>query len=113
MTSAASSRRRGSTTRSSSRTWGTVSAGDFFPQLEPQPDQEVVGQEGHRQMMMPADPAPHLVLIHAEFRALLGRLIDEIRRNVTGAVGWGSGSDQGDHPLIGRRIQYNASSAHY
>ena len=71
MTIAASSRRRGSTTRSSSRTWGTVSAGDFIPQLEPQPDQEVVGQEGHRQVMMPADPAPHLVVIHAQFALAL------------------------------------------
>ena len=71
MTLAASSRRRGSTTRSSSRTWGTVSAGDFFPPLKPQPDQEVVGQEGQRQVMVPADPAAHFVLIHAQFALAL------------------------------------------
>src|SRR5260370_236139 len=77
MTIAASSRRRGSTTRSSSRTWGTVSAGDFFPQLEPQPDQEVGGQAGHRQVMMPAVPAPHFVMIHAQFAlALQNRRLD-------------------------------------
>ncbi len=80
MTIAASSRRRGSTTRSSSRTWGTVSAGDFFPQLEPQPDQEVVGQEGQRQVMMPADPAPHFVMMSL-FTVIYQQSGDFVHRN--------------------------------
>src|SRR5438270_8922317 len=73
----ASKRRLGSTTAKSWRTWGTVSAGDFFfPQPTPQPDQEVMRQQTQGQVVMPADPAADFVVVHAQFALALqdGRL---------------------------------------
>jgi hypothetical protein len=47
----------GKTTCSTWHSCDTLRAADFFPQSEPRPDQEVVGQEGHGQVVMPAPPA--------------------------------------------------------
>src|SRR5579883_2400810 len=63
---AASSRRAGRTTVSNRRTWGTVSESPFFRQPQAEADQEVMGQQRHGHMVVPADPAPHLVMIHPE-----------------------------------------------
>ena len=63
---AASRRWAGRVTLRSSRAWGTVSAGAFSPQPAPQPDQEVVGQQGHGGVVVPAAPAAHLVVIQAQ-----------------------------------------------
>ena len=52
----------GSVTDSNTRTCGTVSAGAIPPQSAAQPHQEVLGQQRHRQVMMPAHPAAHLVV---------------------------------------------------
>src|SRR6266487_6486302 len=72
----ASTCRLGSTTAKSWRTWGTVSAGDFFPQPAPQPDQEVMRQQTQGEVVMPADPAADFVVVHAQFALALqdGRL---------------------------------------
>src|SRR2546429_5232056 len=63
----ASKCRLGSTTINSWRTWGTVSAGDFFSQPTPQPNQEVMRQQAQGQVLVPADPAAHFVVVHAQF----------------------------------------------
>src|SRR5256885_10948551 len=62
----ASKCRLGSTTTISWRTWGTVSAGDFFSQPTPQPNQEVMRQQAQGQVVVPADPAAHFVVVHAQ-----------------------------------------------
>src|SRR5437867_10014395 len=67
----ASKCRLGSTTTISWRTWGTVSAGDFFPQLTPQPDQEVMRQQAQGQVVVPADPAADFVVVHTQFALAL------------------------------------------
>src|SRR6266487_5614781 len=67
----ASTCRLGSTTANSWRTWGTVSAGDFFPQLAPQPDQEVMRQQAQGQVVVPADPAADFVVVHAQLALAL------------------------------------------
>src|SRR5216684_8015040 len=63
----ASKCRLGSTTINNWRTWGTVSAGDFFSQPTPQPDQEVMRQQAQGQVVVPADPAAHFVVVHTQF----------------------------------------------
>src|SRR6266851_10249796 len=76
MAASASKCRLGRTTANNWRTWGTVSAGDFFPQPAPQPDQEVMCKQAHGQVVMPADPAAHFVVVHAQLPLALqdGRL---------------------------------------
>ncbi len=69
--------RRGSVMLRSRRTWGSVSAGAFFPQVAAEPHQEMMGEQRHRQVMMPAAPGAHFVVIHAKFVfALLDGLLD-------------------------------------
>src|SRR5262245_7543179 len=68
----ASRRWAGSVTLSRWRTWGTVSAGTFPPQPAAEPDEEALGQQGHGGVVVPAAPAPHLVVVQPEF--LLGLL---------------------------------------
>ena len=63
ITVSASSCLRGKTACSSTRTWGTVRAADFFPHLAPLPDQKVMRQERQRCMVVPSHPAPHLVVV--------------------------------------------------
>src|SRR6266487_1233221 len=71
-----SKRRLGSTTANSWRTWGTVSAGDFFPQPAPQPEPGSDRQQTQGEVVMPADPAAHFVVVHPQFALALqdGRL---------------------------------------
>ena len=72
--SAAASRRwAGSVALSSCRTWGTVSAGVFSPHPAAEPDEEVLRQEGHGGVVVPAAPAAHLVVVQPQ---LLLRLLD-------------------------------------
>src|ERR1035437_1211569 len=62
----ASKRRRGRMAMSSKRTWGKVKAGDFPPQLDLLPDQEMMSQEGQRQMVVPATPAADFIVVHPQ-----------------------------------------------
>jgi len=88
---------RGRTTWSRARTWGTVTAGLSPPQAQARLDEEVMRQETQGDVMMPADPAPHLVVVEADLafallnaplhrparRAALGqRLLGEVGRGV-------------------------------
>ena len=89
---------RGSTTWSSARTCGTVRAAFFFPEPQAGRDQEVMREEAQGDVMVPADPAPHLVVVQAALaltlldgpldrptrRAALGQ---SLRRGVGGGVG--------------------------
>src|SRR5947208_12683256 len=71
---AAGSRRwAGSVTLSRRRTWGTVSAGVFPPQPAAESDEEVLRQERHGGVVVPAAPAAHLVVVQAQ---LVLRLLD-------------------------------------
>ncbi len=63
----ASRRRAGSVTPSRRRTWGTVSAGVFLPQPAAEPDEEPLRQQGHGGVVMPAAPAPYLVVVQPQF----------------------------------------------
>src|SRR5437867_13286196 len=61
----------------SRRTCGTVTAADCFPQKAALPHQEVMRQQRHGHLVMPAAPVAHLILIHAHFAlALLDRRLD-------------------------------------
>src|SRR6266851_8782701 len=69
--------RWGKTAVSKQRTRGTVSVAPFFAQSSLHADQEVVRQQRQGQMMMPADPAAHFVMVHAQLAfALLDRRLD-------------------------------------
>src|SRR3970040_691042 len=46
--------------------WATVSAGLFLKQ-QAQADQEQMGQDRVRHVMMPTAPSPRLIVIHADF----------------------------------------------
>src|SRR5690349_7158142 len=72
----ASRRWAGSVTLRRRRTCGTVSAGEFSPQPGAQPDEEVLGEQGHGGVVVPAAPAAHLVLVEPELvlRFLYGLL---------------------------------------
>src|SRR3954452_7448947 len=73
----ASRRWAGRVTLSSGRTWGTVSAGVFFPQPAAEPDEEVLRQQGHGGVVVPAAPAAHLVMVEPAFvLRLLAGLLD-------------------------------------
>src|SRR5262249_4397839 len=50
-----------------SRTWGTVSAGVFFPQLSLLPFQEPQGQHRERHVVMPTHPTAHLIMTQPRF----------------------------------------------
>src|SRR5918992_1153922 len=95
---AAGSRRwAGSVTLSRWRTWGTVNAGVFSPQPAAEPDEEVLRQERHGGVVVPAAPAAHLVVVQPQLLlALLDRLLhrpaqpeqpdQRLRRGVRGGV---------------------------
>src|SRR3712207_89004 len=94
----ASSSLRGNTTWSSRRTCGTVNAADFFPQAAALPDQEVMGQETQRGVVVPPDPPPHFVLVQAHFPfALFNRRLDRPPHP--------TGPDQLGPPRGGRRVR--------
>src|SRR6266508_6482007 len=63
--------RLGKTTCNSRRTCGTVKAAAFFPQLAALPDQEVMRQQSHGTMVVPAAPRAYLILIHPHFALAL------------------------------------------
>src|SRR2546427_8562145 len=67
MAVSASSCRWGKTTCNRRRTCGTVNAAAFSPQLAALPNQKVVRQEGHGQVVVPPAPATHFILIHPDF----------------------------------------------
>jgi hypothetical protein len=48
------------------RTWGTVSAGAFSPQPTAEPGEEALRQQGHGGVVVPADPAAHLVVVQPQ-----------------------------------------------
>src|SRR5215210_695171 len=67
MAVSASSCRLGKTTCNSRRTCGTVNAADFSPHPATLPDQEVMRQQRHGHMVVPAFPTAHLIVIHPDF----------------------------------------------
>src|SRR5438093_8736104 len=67
MAVSASSWRLGKTTCNRRRTCGTVNAADFFSQKAALPHQEVMRQQGHGHVVVPAAPAAHLIVIHPHF----------------------------------------------
>src|SRR3954466_4389372 len=90
----ASRRWAGRVTLSRWRTWGTVSAGVFFPQPAAEPDEEVLRQQGHGGVVVPAAPAPDLVVVEPQL--LLG-LLD-------GLLDWPAQAQQPDQRL-GRGVR--------
>src|SRR6266540_4523382 len=71
MAVSASSCRLGSTTCNRRRTCGTVNAAAFFSQSTALSDQEVMRQQAHRHVMVPAEPPSHLVMIHTHYALTL------------------------------------------
>src|SRR5215213_10164136 len=63
----ASSCRLGNVTCNRCRTCGTVNAADFFSHPAALADQEVMRQQRHRHMVLPAAPRAHLIVIHSHF----------------------------------------------
>src|SRR5437016_9909765 len=57
--------RWGSTSRSSRLTWGRVIWGIFFPPVLLEGQQKGGGEQGQGDVMVPAGPAAHLVLVQA------------------------------------------------
>ncbi len=75
---AASRRWAGRVTLSRCRTWGTVSAGVFSPQPTAEPAEEALRQQGHGGVVVPAAPAPDLVVVQSQL--LLGLLAGLLHR---------------------------------
>src|SRR6266511_2134605 len=67
MAVSASSCRLAKTTCNRRRTCGTVKAAVFFPQPAALPHQEVMREQRHRHMLVPATPRAHLIVIHPDF----------------------------------------------
>ena len=65
--SASSQRRTSSRWTSRARTSGTVISGSFFPQPLPLQHQERQRQQRQRRVVMPAYPAPRLILVQSTF----------------------------------------------
>src|SRR2546429_7629414 len=59
--------RWGKSTRSTRLTWGRVTNGIFFPPLLLHGQQEGTGEQGQGEVMMPAGPTAHLILIQSRF----------------------------------------------
>src|SRR6266498_4485735 len=66
MTVSASSCRFGRITCNRRRTCATVIAAAFFPQMAALADQEVMCQQRHRHVMVPAAPRAYLIVVHPQ-----------------------------------------------